>query len=230
MEISEHFRELRRRTLFCAAVFCLFAICAFYSSDSLWPFILRPLEKSEAVTIVNLSPAEGISANLLLAGLVSGLFSAPVALYHIYAFSAPAIHIGQRGFVAKALSVSVVLFYLGAAFAYFLAIPTLLSFLASFSSAAQMWSQTSYAAFFFRFVFLFAVAFLMPVAAAVFARTGLADRDFLKRHARLIVFSIVLLSAVLTPPDLLSLFWMAIPLTALYGASLCTYRSAWRER
>lgn len=230
MEISEHFRELRRRTLFCAAIFCLFAVFAFYFSKSLWPLIERPLEKSGAVTLVNLSPAEGISADLLVASLVAGLFSAPAILYHVYAFSAPAIHTGRRGFAAKALSASVVLFYSGAAFAYFLAIPTLLSFLASFSSATQMWSQASYAAFFFRFVILFAVAFLMPVAAAVFARTGLADRDFLKRHARLIIFSIALLSAVLTPPDLLSLFWMAIPLTALYAASLCAYRLSWRKR
>lgn len=231
MEISEHFRELRWRTLVCLLCFGVFTACAFYAAPFLWPIAKHPLILSDTVTLVNLSPAEGISATLQLAGMLSALISAPVFLYHAYAFCAPAIRENRRKFVAISLILSCALFYTGAAFAYCFAIPLLLSFLANYSeSATQMWAQSAYVSFLFRFVCLFAVAFLMPVFAAFFARTGIADKNFPMRHFRIVLFLIALFSAIVTPPDLLSLFWMALPLTALYGLSLITYKIAWRRR
>ena len=197
MELSEHFQELRSRLFICLGCFTVVAAGAFYLFPYLWPVIQYPLCHSEFVTLVNLSPAEGISVNLLVACLMAALVCSPLFLY----------------------------------FAYFLAIPFLFSFLSRYSdSAVQMWSQTSYVSFLFRFEMLFALIFQMPVAAAFLGRTGIFDKSFLQRHFRIIVFLTALFAAIVTPPDLLSLFWIAIPMLLLYGISLITYRLSWRAK
>jgi sec-independent protein translocase protein TatC len=77
---------------------------------------------------------------------------------------------------------------------------------------------------------LFALIFQMPVAAAFLGRTGIFDKSFLQRHFRIVVFLTALFAAIVTPPDLLSLFWIAIPMLLLYGISLITYRLSWRAK
>lgn len=231
MELSAHFQELRSRLLICIVCFCAFMAIAFYQAEKLWPILKRPLESSSLVTLVNLTPAEGISASLLSAGIFAAVASSPVALYHIYAFCLPAVSKErQKVFLLSFLSATV-LFFAGSAFAYFFAIPMLFSLLSSYSTAAvQLWSQESYLTFLFRFEMIFALLFQMPVAAAFLARTGIADRNFLARHFRIVIFLSALFAAIVTPPDLLSLFWVAIPMLALYAISLLTYRLAWRQR
>lgn len=230
MELSEHFRELRARSLVCIVFFVIVSGTAFCFAPKLWIFAARPLSGA-TVTLANLSPTEGISSSLLLACLVGTLLSAPVFLYHVYAFSAPAIPQVNRKTVSGFVFLSIFLFFSGAAFAYFFSIPFLFAFLARYSNLAiQLWSQESYIAFLFRFEILFALIFQMPVFAAFLARTGIFDRGFLARHFRLVIFLTALFSAIVTPPDLLSLFWIAIPILALYGISLVAYRISWRRK
>lgn len=231
MELSEHFQELRSRLFICLGCFTVVAAGAFYLFPYLWPVIQYPLCHSEFVTLVNLSPAEGISVNLLVACLMAALVCSPIFLYHAYAFCVPAVpEARKRTFLFSVLTASL-LFFAGAAFAYFLAIPFLFSFLSRYSdSAVQMWSQTSYVSFLFRFEMLFALIFQMPVVAAFLGRTGIFDKSFLQRHFRIVVFLTALFAAIVTPPDLLSLFWIAIPMLLLYGISLITYRLSWRAK
>ena len=231
MELSEHFQELRSRLLICLACFAVVASIAFYQFPFLWRFVELPLLGTDLVTLVNLSPAESISVSLLVACMMAALATSPIFLYHAYAFCAPAVPEGRKKTFLLSVLASSLLFFTGAAFAYIFAIPFLFSFLAGFSnSAMQMWSQTSYVSFLFRFEVLFALIFQMPVAAAFLGRTGIAGKDFLLKHFRLVIFLTALFSAIVTPPDLISLFWIAIPMIILYGISLITYRLAWRTR
>lgn len=231
MEISEHLRELRARILVCLVFFIAASGTAFFFAPNLWHLAARPLSSAVPVTLANLSPTEGISANLLLACLVGTLVSSPVILYHGYAFCAPAIPRNSRKAISGFVFVATLLFFAGAAFAYFLSIPLLFAFLAEYSGMAlQLWSQESYIAFLFRFEILFALVFQMPIFATFFARTGLASRDFLSRHLRLAIFLTALFSAIITPPDIFSLFWVAVPILALYGISLVAYRISWRGK
>ena len=231
MEISEHLRELRARLLVCLAFFVVASGTAFFFASNLWHLAAKPLSHTVPVTLTNLSPTEGISANLLLACLAGTLVSAPVILYHAYAFCAPAIPQKKRQAIPGFVAISTLLFLTGAAFAYFFSIPFLFRFLAEYSGTAlQLWSQESYIAFLFRFEILFALIFQMPVLAVFFARTGIADQDFLSRHFRLVIFLSALFSAVITPPDIFSLLWIAVPILTLYGISLVAYRTSWRAK
>jgi sec-independent protein translocase protein TatC len=231
MEISGHFRELRARILLCLAFFIAFSGLAFYLSPELWKFAMMPLRTAGLVTLANLAPAEGISASLFLAMIFGALVSSPLFLYHAYAFCAPAFPDFQKKVLIGFVCASCALFYTGAAFAFFLAIPTLFGFLASYADfAVKLWSLESYTAFLFRFEILFALVFQLPVAFAFLARTGIAGKDFPLRHVRLVIFLAALFSAIVTPPDLLSLFWMAIPILVLYGIGIVAYRIAWRHQ
>ncbi len=231
MELSEHFRELRARILVCLVFFIVASGTAFLFAPELWHFATKPLSSAIPVKLANLSPTEGISASLHLACLAGTFASAPIFLYHGYAFCAPAIPQNSRMTLAGFVLASTLLFFAGAAFAYFLSIPLLFAFLAEYSDTAlQLWSQESYVAFFFRFEILFALIFQMPILAIFFARTGIANRDFLSRHFRLVIFLTALFSAIITPPDIFSLIWVAVPILAIYGISLVAYRISWRGR
>jgi len=231
MELSEHFQELRSRLFICLVCFAIVAAGAFYLFPYLWTIIQLPLNKSEFVTLVNLSPAEGISVNLLVACMTGAILTSPIFLYHGYAFCVPAFSKTQRPFFLFSILTACFLFGIGTAFAYFFAIPFLFSFLSRYSDAAvQMWSQTSYVSFLFRFEVLFGLMFQMPIIALFLGRTGVFDPSFLQRHFRIVIFLIALFAAIVTPPDLLSLFWIAIPMLLLYGISLIVYRLSWRAK
>lgn len=231
MELSEHLRELRTRLLVCLVFFLVASGTAFFFAPNLWHLAAKPLSSATPVTLANLSPTEGISSSLLLACLVGTFVSAPVILYHGYAFCAPAIPQDSRKVLSGFVFTSTFLFFAGAAFAYFLSIPFLFTFLAEYSDMAlQLWSQEAYIAFLFRFEILFALVFQMPIFAVFFARTGIADQDFLARHFRLVIFLTALFSAIVTPPDIFSLFWIAVPILVLYGISLVAYRISWRRK
>ena len=230
MEISEHFQELRRRLLICIVCFAAIAATAFACFPRLWHFVQIPILQADTVTIVNLSPAEGVSVSILVSCMAAAFATSPLFLYHAYAFCAPAVQKENRRFFFASYLSACALFFSGAFFAYFCAIPLLFQFLLNYSDVKQLWSQTAYGSFLFRFEILFAVLFQMPVACALWGRSGISDRNFLWKHFRIILFLIVLISALVTPPDLPSLFWMAIPMFLLFLLSTFTYRLAWRKK
>jgi sec-independent protein translocase protein TatC len=221
MSFSTHMKELRHRILICLAVLIATTTFCLVFSSSLWQFLLMPLREGATVQLVNLSPTEGVAADFLVSAIFGILFASPVFFREFYSFCAPALHPREKSLIFIASIGSVLLFLAGAAFAFFVAIPLLLAFLSHYSDiASQFWSQEAYVSFLFRFELVFGGIFQMPMLTYFLTKSGFIDHRFLMRHFRIAIFLICFIAAIVTPPDLFSLFWVAVPMLLLYAASI----------
>ena len=151
----------------------------------------------------------------LLAGL--GL-AMPYVLYQAWAFVAPGLYQHEKKLAVPLLVSSVLLFYLGAAFAYYLVFPVMLSFfVATTPTGVQMMTDMgSYLDFVMVLLLAFGVAFEVPVATVLLVWTGFVKLSTLKKNRGFVLLGIFIVAAFLTPPDAVSQSFMAVPMYILY--------------
>jgi sec-independent protein translocase protein TatC len=144
-------------------------------------------------------------------------------MWQVWGFLAPGLFKKERHVFAIAFTASIVMFMVGAAFAYFAVLPAGLQFLATYTNGAiaQNWRQGEFASFISQFLLAFGVIFELPVVAYVMANMGLITAGGMWRFFRYAVIAIFAVAAVLTPgPDPVSQVMMAIPLVVLYLLSI----------
>jgi sec-independent protein translocase protein TatC len=233
--LISHLLELRDRLLrSLLAVFIVFLPLVFFSNQ-LFTFVARPLlDKLPAGTsLIATSVVAPFMAPLKLA-LIGALFVAmPYVLYQVWGFVAPGLYRHERRFALPLFLSSVVLFYVGVAFAYFVVFPLMFAFLTSTTpeGVQMMTDMSSYLDFVMLLFFAFGVAFEVPVAVVLLAATGLVKIESLRKHRGYVVLGIFVIAAILTPPDAVSQCFMAIPMYVLYelGILLAQYLVRQRE-
>jgi sec-independent protein translocase protein TatC len=233
--LISHLLELRDRLLrSLLVVFVVFLPLVFFSNQ-LFTFVARPLlDKLPAGTsLIATSVVAPFMAPLKLA-LIGALFVAmPYVLYQVWGFVAPGLYRHERRFAMPLFLSSVVLFYVGVAFAYFVVFPLMFAFLTSTTpeGVQMMTDMSSYLDFVMLLFFAFGVAFEVPVAVVLLAATGLVKIESLRKHRGYVVLGIFVIAAILTPPDAVSQCFMAIPMYVLYelGILLAQYLVRQRE-
>lgn len=196
-----------------------------------YPYRELPAGVELPVKMIFLTPGEAFMANLRLA-LVSGvLFTLPLILYQAVAIILAVSKRRRRGAFLLILAICL-LFLLGLAFAYFVVFPFAMNFFLSFASAdiGAEWSIGRYLSFATSFLFAFGLVFQIPLVFWFFGSIGVINAAFLKRHRRFAIVIILILAAVLTPPDVFSQVLMAIPLFILYECGILLVSFAQRRR
>jgi len=165
--------------------------------------------------------------------IVAALFIAmPFVLYQVWAFVAPGLYRHERRFAMPLFLSSVLLFYVGVAFAYYVVFPLMFAFLTSTTpDGVQMMTDiSSYLDFVLLLFFAFGVAFEVPVAVVLLAATGLVKVESLKKHRGYVLLGIFIVAAILTPPDAVSQSFMAIPMYVLYELGILCAQYLVRQR
>lgn len=209
----DHLDELRARIVKIIVLIFL-SSCFFYAFvDKFLTFLAKPVGR-----LFFLSPAEAFLAHIHLALLGGFLIAFPFVLYQIWAFVAGGLTEKERKHILFFAPFSFVSFVLGIAFGYFVMVPISLQFLLSFSSASiiPMITVNQYISFLQTFVLAFGVVFELPLVLAFLTKIGIATPEFLKQKRRYAIVLILIASAVLTPPDVISQLLMAVPLIFLY--------------
>ncbi len=225
MTFIEHLEELRRRLLWSLGVWLLCAGVVFGFVDGWLPLLVRPVGR-----LVFIAPAEAFTARLKLAFSAGVLAAVPYWLWQLWAFVAPALEPDARQAIGRRLPLAVALFYLGAAFAVAVALPAALRFLLSFTSdqVQPMITFGNYVSFVAIWTLLFGAMFELPIVMLVLGRCGVVTVERLSRYRRHAVLAIFIVSAILTPPDVVSQFMMALPLLVLFELSIGLLR--WSRR
>jgi sec-independent protein translocase protein TatC len=155
----------------------------------------------------------------LIFGIVLAL---PVIFYQIYAFVAPGLLRSERKYVWPVIIFATLSFIAGAAFAYFLIVPLALDFFLSLAppSVTNNIALDFFFGFVARLVLVFGVVFELPVVSLFLTKIGLLSPRFLKKYRRHAIVVMFILAAVLTPPDPTTQIMLAIPLLALYEATI----------
>ena len=218
--LVSHLLELRQRLLKAVvAVLIVFIPLAFFSNQ-LFTLVAMPLIEKlpEGTSIIATSPVAPFMTPLKLS-LVLALFVAmPYVLYQAWAFIAPGLYRREKRFAMPLFVSSVLLFYVGVAFAYFVVFPLMFAFLTTTApdSVQMMTDMSSYLDFVLLLFFAFGLAFEVPIATVLLVASGLVKVDSLKKNRGYVVLGIVVVAAFLTPPDAISQAFMALPMYLLY--------------
>lgn len=233
--LISHLLELRDRLLrSLLAVFIAFLPLVFFSNQ-LFTLIARPLVEKlpEGTSLIATSVVAPFMTPLKLALIAAVFVAMPYVLYQVWAFVAPGLYRHEKRFAMPLFASSVVLFYGGAAFAYFLVFPLMFAFLTSTTpeGVQMMTDMSSYLDFALLLFFAFGIAFEVPIATVLLVATGLVKVETLKKHRGYVLLGIFIVAAFLTPPDAISQSFMAVPMYILYelGILLAQYMTRGRS-
>jgi sec-independent protein translocase protein TatC len=224
--LMDHLVELRRRLIWCALAIGLTFGVSIYFARNIFAFLVQPLLRAGQGRLIYTNIFEAFFTEIKVAFFSAIMLSFPIIANQIWQFVAPGLYAKEKKAFRPFLFVTPFLFALGAALAYYVALPLALHFLLSYQGNVGGVQQDAlpgvgnYLDFVTRFMFGFGVAFLLHVVLMLMERAGLVTRDQLKRGRRYAILVAFILAAVLTPPDVLSQFLLAIPLILLYELSL----------
>jgi sec-independent protein translocase protein TatC len=232
--LISHLLELRDRLLRATlAVSIAFLPLVFYSNE-LFTLIARPLIEKlpEGTSLIATSVVAPFMAPLKLSMIAAVFVAMPYVLYQLWAFIAPGLYRHERRFALPLLLTSIVLFYVGVAFAYYVVFPLMFTFLTSTApqGVRMMTDITSYLDFVLLLFFAFGVAFEVPVAVVLLAATGMVKVESLKQHRGYVILGIFIVAAILTPPDAVSQCFMAVPMYVLYELGILLAQYLIRQR
>lgn len=218
--LIEHLIELRGRLLKAIAALLLATLAVLPFARQLYTTLAAPLlaRLPEGSSMIATGVAAPFMAPFKLA-LILGLFlAAPVILYQAWAFVAPGLYRHERALAVPLLVSSVLLFYAGAAFAYFLVFPMAFRFFLAAAPAgvAVMTDINAYLDFALKMFVGFGFGFEVPVATALLVLTGTVTPAQLRRARPYVVVVAFVFGMVLTPPDVISQVMLAVPMCLLY--------------
>ena len=156
----------------------------------------------------------------------------PVVLYQLWAFVAPGLYKHERKFAAPLVLTSILLFYAGVSFAYYVVFPLMFQFFAATTPAGvtMMTDITQYLDFVLVLFLCFGLAFEIPIAVVLLTQTGLVKVAKLAESRGYVIIGIFIIAAILTPPDAVSQSAMALPMWILFEAGIIMSRILLRVR
>ena len=219
-----HLAELRNRLLrSLACVFVIFLCLSVFAND-IYALIAGPLlaQLPEQSSMIATEVAAPFLVPFKLTFFVAVFISVPYLLYQAWAFVAPGLYQNERRLVLPLISSSVLLFYLGVAFAFFIVFPLLFAFLTSTApvGVTVMTDIGHYLTFILKMFFAFGVAFEVPIAIILLVWTGIATVESLAKKRPYIIVGAFTAGMLLTPPDIISQVMLAVPVWLLFELGL----------
>ena len=213
MTLYEHMDELRSRLLKVAIAVIICMLIAYCFIDPILAFVLRPVGE-----VVFTAPSDAFLAQIVLAFLTGCLVSLPIILFHIWRFVSLGLKPQEAHHIKVYGPASLLLFVVGALFAYFVIVPIAIDFLLGFGSATikPMITIKNYVSFVGTLVLAFGVVFELPLILLFLAHIGVATPAFLEQKRRYAIVLILIVSALITPPDFVTQLMMGVPLIVLY--------------
>ncbi|WFP49357.1 twin-arginine translocase subunit TatC [Methylomonas sp. EFPC3] len=219
-----HLVELRDRLLkMVLCVLLVFVGTASYANE-IYAFLADPLlqHMPKNSSMIAIDVASPFFTPFKLAFVVAVFASIPFILYQFWGFVAPGLYRHEKMMVAPLLLASTVLFYGGAAFAYFLVFPLVFSYLTAAAPAgvAVMTDIATYLDFVLAMFFAFGLAFEIPVLTIVLVWTGIISPESLAEKRPYVIVGVFVVAMFLTPPDALSQTLLAVPMWLLFESGL----------
>jgi sec-independent protein translocase protein TatC len=224
--LLDHLIELRRRLLYCIAALAVAFAISFYFADRIFAFLVQPLLRAGQGTVIYTEIFEAFFVQVKVAFFAAMMIAFPIIANQLWQFVAPGLYRKERRALLPFLFATPLLFALGAALAYYVAIPMALHFLLGFDGVVggvkreALPAIGNYLSFIMQFLFGFGLSFLLPVLLMLLERAGIVSRQGLIKARRYAIVGATAIAAVLTPPDLMSQVLLAVPLILLYELAI----------
>tara|TARA_R110002096_G_scaffold29497_13_gene88820 strand:+ start:15598 stop:16341 length:744 start_codon:yes stop_codon:yes gene_type:complete len=217
--LMSHLVELRGRLFWIfGSVFLVFlALIPF--ARTIFNFVAEPLTRfvpsgeMQAIGAVN-----SLTSTISLTFYLALFISMPIVLYQVWAFVAPGLYRKEKKFALPLLATSVILFFAGLAFAYYVVFPLIFGFVAAFTPDVVEWKpdMAEYVSFVMLIALVFGIAFETPVATVLTVATGLTTPEKLAKARPYVFLGAFVVGMLLTPPDVISQTILAVPVYLLY--------------
>ena len=257
MSFLEHLEELRWHIIRSVLAVMIFAVVAFLMKDFIFDTVLLKPKTPEFWTnrmffkLANLVHTNSLKINQhdlkliaikmsdqfmihIMVSIVAGLIIAsPFVLNEVWKFIRPALYEKEKKYANGAVFFTSVLFIVGVLFGYFLIVPLSINFLGGYSISNQITDQIntrSYINTITSICFASGIVFLMPVFAYFLSKVGILTPNFMKTYRKHAYVVMLLLAAIITPPDVFSQIMVALPLAFLYEVGIIISRRVVKKR
>lgn len=234
LSLVEHLIELRDRILRVLVLILVLFVCMFPFANDIYSFVSQPLRAflPESSTMIATQVASPFLTPFKLTLVLAIFAGMPVILYQTWAFIAPGLYKKERRIVLPLFASSVLLFYAGMAFAYFVVFPLVFGFFTSIGpeNVTVMTDISSYLDFVLKLFFAFGIAFEIPIATILLIWTGIVTPQSLAGKRPYVVVFCFVVGMLLTPPDIISQALLALPMWFLYEVGVFFGRLIYRGK
>lgn len=224
MTVWGHIRELRGVLIWCLVFLAGGIGATAVYARYIFELLLDPLRRIQGdVVLHTFSPPEVVVIYLKLSFFGGLVVSSPFLLWFILGFVMPGLTKREKRMILPAGVAGLVLFFLGVLFTYFVVLPVSLKFLWEFNQyfgLTPQWRINYYLSFVLGLCGVFGLTFELPLVVTILAQLGIASPEFLRQKRSYVIVGLVILSALLTPPDVITQLMMALPVWLLYESSI----------
>ena len=218
--LIEHLIELRNRILRCLGAVVIIFVPLFYFANEIYAYISEPLRAflPEGTSMIATEVASPFLTPFKLSLFMALFCAMPYILHQVWRFIAPGLYANEKQIAFPLLLSSVLLFYAGMAFAFYVVFPLMFGFFTSVipEGVAMMTDINRYLDFVLKLFFAFGVAFEIPIATMLLIWTGATDVKSLRRKRPYVIVGCFIVGMLLTPPDVISQILLAVPMWLLF--------------
>lgn len=215
-----HLIELRTRLVRAMLAVLIVFLCLFPWAKELYAFLAQPLLSAlpQGGQMIATDVVGVFLVPVKVVLMTAFLITLPYVLYQVWAFVAPGLYNHEKQLVLPLVAASVILFFIGMAFAYFLVFPAVFHFMASVAPEGVAWMTDidKYLSFVLTTFMAFGITFEVPVIVILLVRAGVVSVDKLREIRPYVIVGSFVVAAIFTPPDIISQFMLAIPMCLLY--------------
>ena len=222
--ISSHLLELRTRLIRVLICLGILSVAGIPFASQIYAFVASPLldilpAGSSMIATQVTSP---FMAPLKLVLFSALLITMPYLFYEIWMFMSPGLYNNEKSFVAPLMVSTILLFSAGVVFAYLVVLPIIFKFFIGVApeSIQVMTDINQYLSFVIKLIFAFGIAFEIPIATFLLIRTGIAKKESLIKARPYLIILFFVIGMLLTPPDIFSQLFLAIPMWILFELGL----------
>ncbi len=228
MPLVAHLVELRKRLLTCLYVVMGLFFSLVYFANTLYFFVAKPIRDQlpPGTSMIATDITSTFLAPFKLTFIIAVFLAMPIILHQLWQFISPGLYTKEKRLALPLLVASIVLFYLGVAFAYFVAFPLIMTFFAHTTPPGVQLTPDiqKYLDIALKLFFAFGAAFEIPVATTLCVWTGLTTVEDLKEKRPYIIVGIFIVGMFLTPPDALSQILLSVPMCLLFELGILLSR------